>query len=213
MLTGGTDTTSTTVEWAMAELMLHPEEMKRAQGELETVIGPNRLVQESDIPNLPYLQAIVKEAYRMHPAAPLALPRLSTEASTIGGYNLPPNTYLTLNIFAIHRDPSVYDDPETFNPQRFVERPDLNPTSGYNSYQLIPFSAGRRMCPAAALGDLMTSLLLAHLLHTFDWSLPEDLIRSAGGKLDMGESFGLVMYKEIPLSLVAHPKSPASFLL
>lgn len=197
----------------MAELMLHPEVMKRAQGELEAVVGRARLVQESDLPNLPYLQAVVKEVYRMHPAAPLALPRLSTAASTLAGYHLPPRTYLTLNIFAIHRDPSVYDAPDTFNPQRFVDQPDVSATSGFSSYQLIPFSAGRRMCPAYALGDLMASLLLAHLLHTFDWTLPDDPARSAGGdRLDMSEGFGLVMCKKVPLSLVAHPKSPASLL-
>lgn len=143
MIDGGTDTIATTVEWAMAELMLHPAVMKQAQDELNTVVGTNRTVQESDIAKLPYLQAIVKEAFRLHPAVALSLPRLSTGASSILGFHLPAQTELILNLFAIHRDPDVYTNPDTFDPQRFVDHPEVSTTSAYDSYELIPFSAGR----------------------------------------------------------------------
>ena len=210
MLLAGTETTSNTVEWAMAELMLHPDVMRRAQDELDTVVGVHRLVQESDIPNLPYLQAIVKEVFRLHTPAPLALPHQSTEASTVLGFHLPPHTHMILNLFAIHRDPSVYEDPESFNPQRFLDQhhPEASPTttSGFNSYELIPFGAGRRMCPAFNLANVMVSLQLAHLLHGFDWSLPED--RSAES-LDMAEFFGISVSMKTPLRLVARPRTPA----
>lgn len=191
----------------MAELISHPESMKRAQDELELVVGGDRLVEESDLPNLPYLQAVIKEVYRMHPAVPLALPRESTKPSEVLGYKLPARTQLILNIAAIHRDPSVYDHPDTFDPERFVDHHlEVNPTSGFDSYELIPFSAGRRMCPAFNLGHLMVSLLLAHLLRSFDWSLPDG---ESADTYDMSESFGLKVDRKIPVSLIAHPKRPA----
>ena len=208
ILNGGSETSATTVEWAMAELISHPGSMKRAQDELELVVGADRLVAESDLPNLPYLQAVIKEVYRMHPALPLALPRESTKPSKVLGYNLPARTQLILNLAAIHRDPSVYAHPDTFDPERFVDHhlEEVNPTSGFDSYELIPFSAGRRMCPAFNLGHLTVSLLLAHLLHSFDWALPHG---ESAETYDMSETFGLTVHRKIPVSLIAHPKRPA----
>ena len=208
MLLAGTETTSNTVEWAMAELMLHPDVMRRAHDELDTVVGVHRLVQESDIPNLPYLQAIVKEALRLHTPAPLSLPHQSTQASTVLGFHLPTHTHLIVNLFAIHRDPSAYEDPESFDPQRFVDRhpTEANAASGFNSFEFIPFGAGRRMCPGFNLGTVMVSLLLAHLLHGFDWSLPKDLDAES---LDMAEFFGITVAMKTPLRLVARPRTPA----
>lgn len=207
ILNGGSETSATTVEWAMAELVSHPEFMKRAQDELEVVVGAERVVEESDLPRLRYLQAVLKEVYRMHPAVPLALPRESTQPSTVLGYTLPARTQLILNLAAIHRDPSVYEDPDTFNPTRFVHHHhEVNPTSGFDSYELLPFSAGRRMCPAFNLGHLTVSLLLAHLLHSFDWSLPEG---ESAESYDMSETFGLTVHRKVPVSLIAHPRRPA----
>ena len=194
----------------MRELMLHRDILKQAQDELNLVVGADRVVQESDIPNLPYLQAIVKETFRLHTAGALGLPRQSIRASNdILGYKLPAHTQLILNLYAIHRDPNVYENPDSFNPDRFLgnHHPNVNPTLGSDSYELIPFSAGRRMCPAATLGNLLVSLLMAHLLHSFDWDLPEgcDVSRAEWWE----ESFGLTVGPKIPLSLVARPKKPA----
>ena len=206
MIIGATETAAYTIEWAMAELILHPGAMKQVQAELDTVVGANRLVQESDVPNLPYLQAFIKEVFRMHPAVPLSLPRQSTHATEFLGFTLPACTYLILNIFAIHRDPSVYESPEVFNPERFVGRSQVDQTSAFNSYELMPFSAGRRMCPGSKLGNLLISLVLAHLLHSFDWCLPEG---RSPESVDMTEAFGASMPMKTPLSLIARPKSPA----
>ena len=209
-MNGGTDTSSTTIEWGMRELMLHRDILKRAQDELDLVVGADRVVQESDIPNLPYLQAIVKETFRLHTVAALSLPRQSIRASNdVLGYNFPAHTHLILNLHAIHRDPNVYENPDTFNPDRFLgnHHPGVNPMSGSDSYELIPFSAGRRMCPAVTLGNLLVSLLMAHLLHSFDWDLPEGCDPSRAEWWE--ESFGLTMCPKIPLSLVARPRKPA----
>lgn len=206
MIDGGTDTIVTTVEWAMAELMLHPAVMKQAQDELNTAVSTNRTVQESDIAKLPYLQAIVKEAFRLHPAVALSLPRLSTGASSILGFHLPAQTELILNLFAIHRDPDVYTNPDTFDPQRFLDHPEVSTTSAYDSYELMPFSAGRRMCPGHNLGNAMVSMLLAHLIHSFEWAMPEG---ESAESLDMSECFGLAVCRKKALHLVAKPRSPA----
>jgi len=134
-MNGGTETSSTTIEWGMQELMLHRDILKRAQAELDLVVGANRVVQESDIPNLPYLQAIVKETFRLHTVGALALPRQSIRASNdVLGYKLPAHTHLILNLYAIHRDPNVYKNPNTFNPDRFLgnQHPNVNPTSGFD---------------------------------------------------------------------------------
>lgn len=193
----------------MRELMLHRDILKQAQDELNLVVGADRVVQESDIPNLPYLQAIVKETFRLHTAGALGLPRQSIRASNdVLGYKLPAHTQLILNLHAIHRDPNVYENPDTFNPDRFLgnHHLDVNPTSGNDSYELIPFSAGRRMCPAVTLGNTLVSLLMAHLLHSFDWDLPMGCDASRADWWE--ESFGLTMCSKIPLSVVARPRKP-----
>lgn len=100
----GTETTATVTEWAMTELVRHPDILSRALEEMHSVVGLDRLVKESDIPNLLYLQAVVKESYRLHPSAPLSLPRKSKEEVELLGHKLPVNTRLILNIYAIHRN-------------------------------------------------------------------------------------------------------------
>jgi cytochrome P450 len=102
----------------MAELITHPDIMQQAQAELVAVIGEDRLVQEADIPNLPLLQAIVKETLRLHPAVPLAIPRESHEPCIVSGYPFPAQTLLIVNLFAIQRDPAVYENPDEFKPSR-----------------------------------------------------------------------------------------------
>ena len=194
----------------MRELMSHHDILKRAQDELDLVVGADRVAQESDIPNLPYLQAIVKETFRLHPVVALALPRQSIRATNDAlGYRLPAGTHLILNLSAVHRDPDMYENPNMFNPDRFLgnHHPGVNPTSGFDSYELIPFGAGRRMCPAPILGNLMVTLLLAHLLHSFDWDLPKGCDPSRAEWWE--ESFGLTVSSKTPLFLVARPRRPA----
>ena len=188
----------------MSELILHPHVIKRAQEELDTVVDADRLVEESDLPKLHYLQAIVKETFRTHPPVPLSLPRESTHATKVLGYNLPEHTRQILNLFAIHRDPNVYENPDTFDPDRFLEKHrEVDHTSGYGSYELMPFGVGRRMCPGYRVGDVVVHLVLGNLLHSFNWSLPK------GGSVegfDMAEVMSAVVARKNPLHLVATPR-------
>ena len=164
----------------MAELVAHPELAKRARQEMDGVVGLDRLVHESDIPKLPFLEAIVKETFRLHPPAPLGLPRESTAPVEARGYKIPAGARVLFNIFAIQRDPARYKNPDKFDPDRFLEQHvQVNHMSAFDSYELIPFGVGRRICPAYNLGNLNVHILLGNLIHSYEWFVPN------GGMLDM----------------------------
>ncbi|XP_024387828.1 cytochrome P450 76C2 isoform X1 [Physcomitrium patens] len=201
LLNAGTETSSNTSEWAMAELIRRPELIERAQTEMDSVIGSKRLVEESDIQQLPFLQAVMKENFRLHPPAPLLLPHESREPTELLGYHFPAGTELLVNAFAIHRDPSVYDNPDSFDPDRFLARPHVDHMSTSDPYELMPFGKGLRMCPGYRLANTMVALMLANLLYVFDWSLPEGQT-----EVDMTETIGISVRKKQPLFLVPKPR-------
>ncbi|KAG0563434.1 hypothetical protein KC19_8G031100 [Ceratodon purpureus] len=206
MLVAGTDTSATTIEWAIAELLRHPDQLKRVREELNSVFGPNQLVTESELDNLPYLNAIVKEAFRLHPATPLGLPREAHETFQLQGYTFPKGTRLFINQWAVHRDPAVYDQPQEFKPERFLEGPEIN-IAGDTQYQLIPFGSGRRNCVGLPMAQLVIRLVVAHLLHSVDFALPEG---QEPKDLDMSESFGLAAPMLHPLMVYATPRESAA---
>ncbi len=201
----GSDTSAITTEWALAELLKHPKFMKKIQDELDDVVGHDRVVNESDIPQLKYLQVVVKETFRLHPPVPLMLPHESIKACDIKGYHIPPKTRILVNVWAIHRDSSIYENPFDFNPERFVGTTiDLKG----NDFQLLPFGSGRRMCPGLSLGLTLMQMQLARLLHCFTWKLPNgENIQD----IDMGEVFGLTTPKAIPLDVIATSRLPLHF--
>ena len=128
MITAGTDTSANTTEWAIASLLQRPEALKRAHEELDVVVGREPVLDESDLPDLKYLEAIVKETLRLYPAVPLLLPHMAAVPCKVGGYHVPGSTELLLNAWAIHRDPAAWERPLEFSPERFMERssPDVN---------------------------------------------------------------------------------------
>ncbi|CAK8565327.1 unnamed protein product [Lathyrus sativus] len=208
LFTAGTDTSSSIIEWALSEIIKNPNIMKRAHEEMDRVIGKQRRLQESDIQNLPYLQAICKETYRKHPSTPLNLPRVSSEACEVNGYYIPKNTRLSVNIWAIGRDPNVWENPLDFNPDRFLrgEKAKIDPRG--NDFELIPFGAGRRICAGTRMGIVLVQYILGTLVHSFDWKLPKGVV-----DLDMDESFGLALQKKVPLSVVVSPRlSPSAYV-
>ncbi|XP_077245121.1 labd-13Z-ene-9,15,16-triol synthase, chloroplastic-like [Tasmannia lanceolata] len=196
---GGTDTTSTSVEWAMTEIIRHPEIMKKVQEELKEVVGLNNLVEESHIPELPYLEAVLKEAQRLHPAGPFLVPQRPSESCAIGGYMIPKDTKVMVNVWAIHTDPEVWNNPLEFIPERFLGDSGKWDFRGHD-FRYLPFGSGRRMCAGIPLAERMLMLILASLLHSFDWRLPE------GTKLEVSDKFGLVLKKAIPLIAIPTPR-------
>ncbi|KAH7842310.1 hypothetical protein Vadar_003846 [Vaccinium darrowii] len=201
LFTAGTDTSSSVIEWALAEMVLNPDILKRAQQEMDQVIGRNRRLQESDIPKLPYLQALCKEAFRLHPSTPLNLPRISSEACEVNGYYIPKNTRLSVNIWAIGRDPDVWGNPLDFNPERFMSGKNAKMDPRGNDFELIPFGAGRRICAGARMGVVMVEYFLGSLVHSFDWKSPDGV-----AKLNMDETFGLALQKAVPLAAKVTPR-------
>ena len=168
----GSDTTATTIEWAMTELIRHPEKMKRAQAELDEVVGSERMVEESDAERLPYLRAVVKEVFRLHPAVPFLIPHRADERCEIAGFVIPKHSQIIVNVWAIGRDPSIWKEPLKFMPERFLDKEKGSVDYKGQNLELIPFGAGRRMCVGLPLASRMVHLLLASLLHPFEWTLP-----------------------------------------
>ncbi|KAJ0978988.1 hypothetical protein J5N97_014462 [Dioscorea zingiberensis] len=201
MFAAGSDTSSVIVEWALSEMLKNPSILKRLQSELDVVIGRERMLEESDIMNLPYLQAVCKEALRLHPSTPLSLPHFSAEPCEVNGYHIPANTRLLINVWAIGRDPDVWERPLEFYPERFlVGGKAVNIEPHGTDFELMPFGAGRRACVGKQAGMIFVQYFLGVLVHAFEWQLPE------GEKIDMEETPGLVVPKAVPLKALVSPR-------
>ncbi|GAB2213026.1 hypothetical protein Drorol1_Dr00021039 [Drosera rotundifolia] len=194
LFVGGTDTTSSTVEWAMAELLHSPEKLKKAQAELEEVIGKGNLVEEDDIDRLPYLKSVVKETFRLHPSVPFLVPRKVITDVDLCGYTVPKNAQVLVNVWAIGRDESFWEDGNEFLPERFINRPDID-VKGH-SFELLPFGAGRRTCPGMHVGYRMVHCVLGSLIHSFDWKLEDGITPQC---MDINDTFGFALRKAQPL--------------
>ncbi|XP_009112368.2 cytochrome P450 81Q32-like [Brassica rapa] len=195
MLVAGTDTTAVTLEWAMANLLNHPEALMKTKTELNAVVSrEGRLMEESDMGACTYLNNVISETLRLYPAAPLLVPHASSDDCKVAGYDIPRGTWLFVNAWAIQRDPKVWDEPETFKPERFG-----NEESKTQHWKFIPFGMGRRACPGMGLAHLVLGLTLGSLIQCFDWA------RDADVAVDMSEGRGLTMPKAV--RLVAKCKS------
>eukprot|EP01018_Ginkgo_biloba_P006515 Gb_15955 [translate_table: standard] len=199
----GSETNATTIEWAMSELIRNPQTLRRAQAEVEEKVGRNRKAEESDTESLPYLQAVVKEVLRLHPPVPLLLPHRADASCEVAGFLIPKNCQVIVNAWAIGRDPASWNDPLEFLPERFLE---CERDYKGHDFELIPFGAGRRICAGIPLASRMLPFILASLLHSFDWSLPDGM---KGEELDMNDKFGATQQKAIPLNAIPTPRLPS----
>ncbi|RWR72825.1 Cytochrome P450 [Cinnamomum micranthum f. kanehirae] len=199
---GGTETSSTLMDWVMAELMRNPRVREKVQTEVRMAFKEKGKLEEREIGELSYLKSVVKETLRLHPPLALLLPRQCREKCEIAGYEIPPKTRVIINGWAIGRDPEHWDDPETFKPERFDGSPiDFKG----NNFEFIPFGAGRRMCPGISFGVVNSLLPLAQLLYYFDWKLPSEMKPE---DLDMMETFGATVSRRSDLHLVPIPCFP-----
>ncbi|WOL03866.1 Cytochrome P450 [Canna indica] len=203
MITAGMDTTVISVEWAMSEIVKNPRVQEKIQEELDRVIGYDRVMTEADFSNLPYLQCVVKESLRLHPPTPLMLPHKASANVKIGGYDIPKGSNVHINVWAIARDPTLWKNPLEFRPERFEEE-DID-IKGHD-FRILPFGAGRRICPGAQLGINLVASMLGHLLHHFTWTLPEGVKPE---DVDMSENPGMVAFMHTPLQVVATPRLPS----
>ncbi|KAH0744667.1 hypothetical protein KY290_032660 [Solanum tuberosum] len=180
------DNPSNAVEWALAEMLNQPKLMQRAVEDLHTVVGMNRLVQESDLPRLNYVKACIKEAFRPYPISPFNVPHVSISDTIVGEkYFIPKGSVVLLSRLGLGRNPRIWEDPLKFKPERHLIKEDGSEVVLTNSkLRLLSFSFGRSGCPGVKLGSTITTMLLAMLLHGFSWSLPpnspsNDLIESS----------------------------------
>ncbi|KAL9289449.1 putative isoflavone 2'-hydroxylase [Arabidopsis thaliana] len=186
LILAGTDTSAVTLEWTLSALLNHPQILSKARDEIDNKVGLNRLVEESDLSHLPYLQNIVSESLRLYPASPLLVPHVASEDCKVGGYHMPRGTMLLTNAWAIHRDPKIWDDPTSFKPERFEKEGEAQ--------KLLGFGLGRRACPGSGLAQRLASLTIGSLIQCFEWE------RIGEEEVDMTEGGGgVIMPKAIPL--------------
>ncbi|KAK9209854.1 hypothetical protein WN944_002222 [Citrus x changshan-huyou] len=177
------ETSATTVDWAMYEMMKNPRVMKKAQAEVREVFNRKGKVDETGINEMKYLKLVVKETLRLHPSAPLIL-RECGDSCEINGFNIPAKARVIVNSWATGRDPMYWTEPESFIPERFIDHSvDYKGTN----FEYIPFGAGRRICPGMSFGLASVELTLAMLLYHFEWKLPNGMKHE---DLDMTEAFG-----------------------
>ncbi|XP_078172041.1 cytochrome P450 71A9-like [Carex rostrata] len=196
MFAAGTDTSSATLTWTMTELMRNPRVMIKATEEVRKTAGNNRKIEEHDFQDLTYLKLVIKETMRLHPPAPLLIPRQTTETCVIQGHNVPPKTRVIINARAISLDQNTWDSPEEFRPERFI---DSNVDFRGQDFSLVPFGVGRRSCPGINFALPVVELALANLLYCFDWELSAGMAKE---DLDLEEELGLTVHKKNPLMLV-----------
>lgn len=201
MFVAGSDTTATTVEWAMSELVRNPRAMEKAQAEVRQVVAEkNKKIEEADIKKLGYLKSVIKETLRLHPVLPI-IPRKSTKRCKISGYDIPAETKVLINAWAIGRDPKHWgDNAECFEPERFQGCSSNIDFRGAN-FELLPFGAGKRMCPGISFGTASIEIALCQLLYHFNWKLPNG---ANPQELDMTESVGMSR-KRTELKVIAIP--------
>ncbi|GAV75066.1 p450 domain-containing protein [Cephalotus follicularis] len=201
LILGGNDSTVITLTWALSLLLNNRHALEKAREELEIHVGKQRQVEESDIENLVYLQAIVKETLRLYPAVPLS-PREATEDCTIAGFHVRSGTRLLVNLWKLHRDPSIWTNPLDYLPERFLnDKANLDFIG--QDFEYVPFGAGRRMCPGISLAHKVLHLTLARLIHGFELGTIADSL------VDMSESPGMTVPRATPLEVILTPRLPA----
>ena len=183
----------------MTELLRHPMVLKKVKDEAKNVVGNRKNITEDDLVHMHYLKAVIKETLRLHPPIPLLVPRESMQDIKLQDYNIASGTRVIVNAWAIARDPKYWDRPEEFAPERFMNS--YIDVKG-NDFELIPFGAGRRGCPGIIFAMVIVEIVLANLLHQFEWVLPEGV-----KSLDMSETVGLTIYRKVPLVALATPKN------
>ncbi|OIT39558.1 PREDICTED: premnaspirodiene oxygenase-like [Nicotiana attenuata] len=203
MFAAGTETTSTTIDWAMVEMIRNASVFAKAQAEVREVFSRKETFDENDVEELKYLKLVIKETLRLHPPLPLMLPRECREETNINGYSIPLKSKVMVNVWAIGRDPKCWDDAESFKPERF-EQSSVDFVG--NNFEYLPFGSGRRICPGISFGLANIYLPLAQLLYYFDWKLPTGINPS---DLDMAESDGASSARKSNLYLIASPYQPS----
>nr|AKH04263.1 putative hydroxylase [Taxus baccata] len=181
------ETTLWSMEWALAELVNHPEVQRKVRSEVESIVGRGAAVKEADIEKLPYLQAVVKETLRLHTPIPLLVPHMNLDDASLGGFSIPRESKVVVNAWWLANNPEWWDDPSEFRPERFMEeeRETEAAVGGKVDFRFLPFGMGRRSCPGIILALPVLGLVIGRLLQNFE------LIPPPGReKIDLSEKGG-----------------------
>ncbi|KAL4295990.1 hypothetical protein GQ457_12G018170 [Hibiscus cannabinus] len=195
LLMAGTETSISTMEWALSLVLNHPQVLAKARTEILKTVGNERLIEESDLPQLPYLRCIISETLRMYPPVPTLVPHESSEECWVQGFRVPRGTMLMVNIWAIQNDPRIWEDPASFKPERFEGL-----EGARDGFKSMPFGAGRRGCPGEGLGLRIVGLTLGSLIQCFELS------RNGNELVDMSAGTGFTMPKSQPLVAKCRPR-------
>ena len=200
MFVAGTETTSSTMELAISELLRNPRVMKKVQIEVTEIAQGRSMIAEEDLEKLHYLKAVVKETLRLNPPAPLLPPREATQDVKLMGYDSPAGTQVLVNAWAIGRDPDSWEEPTKFKPERFLTNP-MNYKGQH--FEWIPFGAGRRECPGIQFSVAIIELALANIVYKFDLELPNGV---KDDEPDMSEAYRVVIRGNSPLMIIPKPR-------
>ncbi|KAJ0657578.1 putative cytochrome P450 [Helianthus annuus] len=199
-LNGGTDTTGTAIEWAIARFIENPSIQTKLYNEIKATIG-NKKVDEKDVENMPYLNAVVKELLRKHPPTYFSLTHSVTEPVKLGGYDIPTGTNVEFFLPAIAEDPKLWSNPKLFDPDRFLTGGEDADITGVTGIKMMPFGAGRRICPGLGMATVHVNLMIARMVQEFEWSsYPKDT------KVDFSEKLEFTVVMKNSLRAMIKPR-------
>ncbi|XP_038726388.1 cytochrome P450 89A2-like [Tripterygium wilfordii] len=207
-LNAGTDTTSTALQWIMANLVKYPQIQEKLFREIKGVVGDGEvfLINEDDLQRMPYLKAVILEGLRRHPPAHFVLPHAVTEDTMLDNYLIPKNGVINFAVAEMGWDPKVWEDPMSFKPERFMSSDDGGAgeafdITGSKEIKMMPFGAGRRMCPGYGLGMLHLEYFVANLVWNFEWKAKD------GDGVDLSEKLEFTVVMKNPLHAYISPRS------
>ncbi|KAL4186654.1 hypothetical protein AMTRI_Chr09g35010 [Amborella trichopoda] len=195
-LNGGSDTTSTTLQWVMANLVKHPHVQAKLYKEIEQEGG----VDEEKLQKMPYLKAVVTEALRLHPPGHFVLPHTVTEDSTLDGFVIPKGASVNFMVREMGVDPEAWEEPLEFRPERFLGGGEVDLT-GSKEIRMMPFGVGRRICPGMGLAMMHLQYFVGHLVKEFEWK------RVEGEEVDLSEKVEFTVVMKNPLRVLLIPRA------
>ncbi|XP_075056840.1 cytochrome P450 2U1 [Mixophyes fleayi] len=169
----GTDTTTNTMLWSLLYMCLHPDVQKKVQAEIDAIVGHDRPPSLTDKSKMPFTEATIMEVQRMTVVVPLSVPHMASENTVFQGYTIPKGSVVLANLWAVHRDPKIWEKPNDFNPSRFLD--DHGQILKKESF--IPFGIGRRVCMGEQLAKMELFLLFVSLLQSFSFSFADDTFK------------------------------------
>ncbi|KAJ6884281.1 hypothetical protein NC652_031320 [Populus alba x Populus x berolinensis] len=194
-LSAGVDTTTTALQWIMANLVKYPQIQEKLFSEMKEVVGEGEgEVKEDDLQEMPYLKAVILEGLRRHPPGHFVLPHAVTEDTVLGGYLIPKNGTVNFMVADMGWDPKVWEDPMAFKPERFLNgEGEAFDITGSREIKMMPFGAGRRICPGYGLAMLHLEYFVANLVWNFEWKAVD------GDDIDLSEKQQLTVAMKNPL--------------